>query len=185
MLTAPATKRKPSSSPPAAKRPPPGVEVDEKRIVTSTGALELEKVPGHLVVIGAGVIGLELGSVWHRLGARGHRNGIPRPHRARHGYRGRHRVPAHPEEAGPEVPSGHQGHRRTTANERCRVDAEPVKGGAAETIKADIVLLSIGRRPYTEGLGLEEVGVALDDRRRVRSMRITPPTSLASTPSAT
>ncbi len=60
-----------------------GVDVDEKQIVTSTGGLELDKVPGHLVVIGGGYIGLELGSVWRRLGARGDGGGVPRPHRPR------------------------------------------------------------------------------------------------------
>ena len=92
--------------------PLPGVTVDEKQIVTSTGALELDKVPGHLVVVGAGI---HRPGTWQRLappGRRGHRGGIPRPHRPRHGHRGRHRVPAHPAEAGHQVPSGHQSHRR-------------------------------------------------------------------------
>ena len=66
-----------------------GIEIDEKRIVSSTGALALDKVPEKLLVIGAGVIGLELGSVWRRLGARGDGGRIPRPHPARHGWRSR------------------------------------------------------------------------------------------------
>ena len=66
-----------------------GIDIDEKRIVSSTGALSLDKVPEHLLVIGAGVIGLELGSVWRRLGAQGHGGRIPRPHPARHGRRSR------------------------------------------------------------------------------------------------
>ena len=88
--------------------PLPGVEIDEKQVVTSTGALELEKVPGHLVVVGGGVIGLQ------RLEAAGRRsNGcrIPGPYRSGHGYRSRDRLPAHPAEAGDQVPSGNQGHR--------------------------------------------------------------------------
>ena len=88
-----------------------GRQVDEKQIVTSTGALELAKVPGHLVVIGAGTIGLELGSVWRRLGAEGDGRRVPRPHRARHGHRDRRSLPAHPEKAGLRVPSRHQGDR--------------------------------------------------------------------------
>ena len=70
------------------------------------------------------------------------------------------------QQAGHQVPARHQGHRRHGRRRRRQLTVEPVKGGAAETLKADIVLLSIGRRPYTEGLGLEEVGVALDDRKR-------------------
>ena len=77
-----------------------GIEIDEKRIVSSTGALSLDKVPEKLLVVGAGVIGLELGSVWRRLGAQGHGGGISRPHPARHGRRGRQAVPAHPRKAG-------------------------------------------------------------------------------------
>ena len=71
-----------------------GIAIDEKRIVSSTGALALEKVPEKLLVIGAGVIGLELGSVWRRLGAQGDGGRIPRPHPARHGRRGRASSPS-------------------------------------------------------------------------------------------
>ncbi len=92
--------------------PLPGVEVDEKQIVTSTGGLELDTVPGHLVVIGGGYIGLELGSVWRRLGARGDGGGVPRPHRAHDGRRDRQGVRAHPDAAGHQVPPGHEGDRR-------------------------------------------------------------------------
>ena len=89
-----------------------GIEIDEKRIVSSTGALSLDKVPAKLLIVGAGVIGLELGSVWHRLGAQGHRGGIPRPHPAGHGRRGRKAIPAHPRKAGLCVQARRQGHRR-------------------------------------------------------------------------
>ena len=88
-----------------------GIEIDEKRIVSSTGALSLDKVPGKLLIVGAGVIGLELGSVWHRLGARGHRGGISRPHPAGHGRRGRQAIPAHSRKAGFCVQARRQGHR--------------------------------------------------------------------------
>ena len=81
----------------------PGIDIDEKRIVSSTGALDLGKVPQKLLVVGAGVIGLELGSVWRRLGARGDGGRVPRPHPARHGRRGRAAIPAHAAEAGHRV----------------------------------------------------------------------------------
>ena len=80
-----------------------GIEIDEKRIVSSTGALALEAVPKKLLVVGAGVIGLELGSVWRRLGAEVDGGRIPRPHPSRHGRRSRQAVPAHPRQAGHDV----------------------------------------------------------------------------------
>jgi dihydrolipoamide dehydrogenase len=146
-----------------------GVEVDEKQIVTSTGALELATVPDHLVVIGAGVIGLELGSVWRRLGSRvtviefldrilpGMDSEIATAARrilAKQGltFRLSSKVTAATAGAG-----------------GVSLTVEPVKGGAAEQVTADIVLLAIGRRPYVAGLGLEAVGVALDERGRVRT----------------
>jgi dihydrolipoamide dehydrogenase len=146
-----------------------GVEVDEKRIVTSTGALELDKVPGHLVVIGAGVIGLELGSVWRRLGAEvtviefldritpGLDNEISKAFQAvltKQGFKFKlgHKVTA----------------AKTTAS-GVELTVEPAKGGAAEQIKADIVLLAIGRYAYTEALGLDAAGVATDERGRVKT----------------
>src|SRR5271165_2758276 len=145
-----------------------GVTVDEKQIVTSTGALELNKVPGHLVVIGGGVIGLELGSVWRRLGAEV--TVIEFLDRI---------VPGMDTEVatafqrvlkkqGIKFRLGMKVTGATTADTGVTVSVEPVKGGAVETIAADVVLLSIGRRPYTEGLGLEDVGVALDDHKRVK-----------------
>jgi dihydrolipoamide dehydrogenase len=145
-----------------------GVEVDEKRIVTSTGALELDKVPGHLVVIGGGVIGLELGSVWRRLGAEvtviefleritpGMDNEISTAFQrvlAKQGFK---------------FKLGHKVTAATTTNEGVTLTVEPAKGGAAEQIKADTVLLSIGRYAYTEGLNLAAAGVATDERGRVK-----------------
>ena len=146
-----------------------GVEVDEKRIVTSTGALELESVPKHLVVIGAGVIGLELGSVWRRLGAEvtviefldGILPGMDGEVRkqferilAKQGmkFRLKSKVTA----ATPDATG-------------VTLKVEPAAGGAAEEIRADVVLLAIGRRPYVAGLGLDAVGVALDERGRVKT----------------
>jgi len=146
-----------------------GVDVDEKRIVTSTGALELDNVPEHLVVIGAGVIGLELGSVWRRLGAKvtviefldrilpGMDTELATAARrvlAKQGLTFR---------LGSKVTSA------TTSETGITLTVEPSKGGDAEQMTADIVLLAIGRRPYIEGLGLDAVGVALDERGRVRT----------------
>jgi dihydrolipoamide dehydrogenase len=148
--------------------PLPGVTIDEKQIVTSTGALELDKVPAHLVIVGAGVIGLELGSVWHRLGAEvtvvefldrivpGMDTEVATAFQRilqKQGFKFR---------LGAKVTGA------TTAPDGVTLTFEPVKGGASETLKADIVLVSIGRRPYTDGLGLEAAGVALDDRKRVQ-----------------
>ncbi|WP_137125853.1 dihydrolipoyl dehydrogenase [Roseomonas sp. HF4] len=146
-----------------------GVEVDETRIVTSTGALELAAVPKHLVVIGGGVIGLEMGSVWRRLGAQvtviEFLDGI---------------LPGMDGEVRKQFERilTKQGmtFRLKSKVTGARVDeagvtlaVEPAAGGAAEEIRADVVLLAIGRRPYLAGLGLEAVSVALDERGRVRT----------------
>lgn len=149
--------------------PLPGVAIDEKRIVSSTGALELEKVPNHLVVIGGGVIGLELGSVWQRLGAKV--TVIEYLDRI---------LPTMDGEISKQSQRifGKQGLEfklstkvtgATVAGESVKLTVEPAQGGTAETIEADIVLVAIGRRPYTDGLGLEAVGVELDERRRVKT----------------
>ncbi|WP_407928181.1 dihydrolipoyl dehydrogenase [Elioraea tepida] len=147
----------------------PGVEVDEKRIVTSTGGLELDRVPGHLVVIGGGYIGLELGSVWRRLGAKVTVvELLDRIVPSMDGEVARHfqRILAR---QGMSFRLGTRvaGARRT--NEGVVLTLEPAKGGAAEEITADVVLVAVGRRPYTAGLNLEGVGVALDERGRVRT----------------
>ena len=147
--------------------PLPGVPVDERRIVTSTGALELDAVPKHLVVIGGGYIGLELGSVWRRLGAEV--TVVEYLDRI---------VPAMDQEVGKafERILGKQGIRfrlstkvtgAAVSDAGVALTIEPASGGAAETLKADVVLLAIGRRAYTEGLGLKEIGVATDERGRV------------------
>ena len=147
--------------------PLPGVTVDERRIVTSTGALELDRVPGHLVVIGAGVIGLELGSVWRRLGSKvtvvefldrivpGMDTEVARNFQ---------RVLT---KQGLTFRLGAKVTGARTTDDGVSLTVEPVKGGPAEEITADIVLLAIGRRPYLDGLGLDAVGVALDERGRI------------------
>ena len=144
--------------------PLPGVEVDEERIVTSTGALELAKVPKEMVVIGAGVIGLELGSVWSRLGAKV--TVIEFLDRILPGMDGEickqtQRILA---KQGLKFRLGHKVTAAKTAKTGVSLTVEPVKDGDAETVKTDIVLVSIGRRPYTEGLGLEALGVEIDNR---------------------
>lgn len=141
----------------------PGIAIDEKTVVSSTGALSLERVPEHLVVIGAGVIGLELGSVWQRLGARV--TVIEYLDRILPGLDGEVAKTFQRllERQGFTFKLG----RKVTGVESGTVSFEPAAGGEAETVSADVVLVAVGRKPYTEGLGLSEVGVKLDGRGRV------------------
>jgi dihydrolipoamide dehydrogenase len=144
--------------------PLPGVETDEKQVVTSTGALALDKLPGSMVVIGAGVIGLEMGSVWSRLGAEvtvvefldrilpGMDGEIAKQSQRVLGKQGL------TFKLGTKVTGAKTGKNGVT------LTLEPAKGGAAEELKADVVLVAIGRRPFTEGLGLKELGVAMNNR---------------------
>jgi dihydrolipoamide dehydrogenase len=139
-----------------------GVEIDQKRIVDSTGALALPEVPSSLVVIGAGVIGLELGSVWRRLGAKV--TVLEYLDRITPGVDGE--VAKTFQRAltrqGIEFRLGTKVTGAKARSDGVDVTFEPVAGGASETLKADYVLLAIGRRPYTDGLGLETVGVVPD-----------------------
>ena len=142
--------------------PLPGVTIDEKTIVTSTGALTLEKVPERMLIVGAGVIGLELGSVWRRLGTEvtvveyldrilpGMDDEIAKQFQRILAKQG---VTFH---LGSKVTKVEIGKKGAT------VTVEPAAGGALKSIETDIVLVAIGRRPYTEGLGLEAAGVALE-----------------------
>ena len=146
----------------------PGVTIDEKVVVSSTGALELDRVPKKLLVIGAGVIGLELGSVWRRLGSEV--TVVEYLDRVLPGMDG---------EVGKQFQRilTKQGiafklSTKVTGVEvgkkgGATVTVEPAAGGAAETLQADVVLVCIGRTPYTEGLGLDTVGVQRDDKGRV------------------
>jgi dihydrolipoamide dehydrogenase len=147
--------------------PLPGVTIDEKKIVSSTGALELTEVPKRLVVVGAGIIGLELGSVWRRLGAEvtvvefldricpGIDDEITKFFQ---------RALA---KQGLKFKLGSKVTKAETSDSGVTLTVEPSKGGAAETLPADIVLVAIGRRPYVAGLGLDKVGVKLTDRGRI------------------
>jgi dihydrolipoamide dehydrogenase len=144
--------------------PLPGVAVDQKQIVDSTGALSLPKVPKRLAVIGAGVIGLELGSVWRRLGAEV--TVVEFLDRITPGMDGE--VAKAFQRALTKQGMAFRLGRKVTGAKAARsgvtLTFEPVAGGAAETLEADVVLVCIGRRPYTDGLGLETVGIAPDRR---------------------
>jgi dihydrolipoamide dehydrogenase len=145
----------------------PGIEIDEKRVVSSTGALALMQVPKRLLVIGAGVIGLELGSVWRRLGAAvtviefldrilpGTDNEVARAFQ---------RIL---EKQGMTFRLSSKVTAVDTAAKVLKVKVEPAAGGAAQTLEADVVLVSIGRVPYTQGLGLDEIGVKMDSKGRI------------------
>ena len=144
--------------------PLPGVEIDEKMVVSSTGALELTKVPEHLVVIGAGVIGLELGSVWHRLGAKV--TVVEYLDRVLPTNDGEVSKQAQRifEKQGLEFKLGTKVTGAKLGKKDVTLSLEPAAGGEAADLTADVVLVAIGRRPYTTNLGLETVGVTLDKR---------------------
>ncbi|WP_395621819.1 dihydrolipoyl dehydrogenase [Sphingomonas daechungensis] len=149
--------------------PLPGVEIDEKIVVSSTGALELEKVPGHLVVIGGGVIGLELGSVWRRLGAKV--TCVEFLDQILPGFDDDIRKEANKifKKQGIEFRLGTKVTGVTVNGGKATLTVEPAKGGAAETIEADAVLVSIGRRPNTEGLALDKAGLQVNQRGQIET----------------
>lgn len=144
-----------------------GIEIDEKRIVSSTGALALGKVPEKLLIVGAGVIGLELGSVWRRLGAQV--TVVEFLDRILPGMDGEvaKQFQRLLEKQGFVFKLGAKVTGVDASGPTLKAQIEPAAGGAAETIEADVVLVAIGRVPYTENLGLKEAGVALDSRGRV------------------
>ena len=145
-----------------------GIEIDEKRIVSSTGALSLDGVPSNLLIIGAGVIGLELGSVWHRLGSKV--TVVEFLDRILPGMDGEvaKQFQRILEKQGFAFKLGAKVTGVDTSGKTLKATVEPAAGGAAETLEADVVLVCIGRVPYTEGLGLKEAGIALDNRGRVQ-----------------
>jgi dihydrolipoamide dehydrogenase len=144
-----------------------GIDIDEKRIVSSTGALSLDKVPSKLLIVGAGVIGLELGSVWNRLGAQV--TVVEFLDRILPGMDGEvaKQFQRILEKQGFAFKLGAKVTGVDTSGKSLIAHVEPAAGGKSETLEADVVLVAIGRVPYTEGLGLKEAGVALDDRGRV------------------
>ncbi|TYO66414.1 dihydrolipoyl dehydrogenase [Bradyrhizobium hipponense] len=145
-----------------------GIEIDEKRIVSSTGALSLDKVPGKLLIVGAGVIGLELGSVWQRLGAEV--IVVEFLDRILPGMDGEiaKQFQRILEKQGFAFKLGSKVTGVEANSKALLAKVEPAAGGAAETLEADVILVCIGRVPYTDGLGLKEAGVALDNRGRVQ-----------------
>ncbi|MCZ4282445.1 dihydrolipoyl dehydrogenase [Kiloniella laminariae] len=142
--------------------PLPGIETDEKQIVTSTGALSFKKVPEHLVVIGAGVIGLELGSVWSRLGATV--TVVEFLDRVLPGMDGETAKLAQRvlTKQGLKFKLGMKVTGAAKSKGKVKLTMESVKKGTTEELEVDAVLVSIGRRAYTKGLGLEELGVKME-----------------------
>jgi dihydrolipoamide dehydrogenase len=140
----------------------PGVEIDENVVVSSTGALELPAVPKNLVVVGAGVIGLELGSVWRRLGAEV--TVVEFLDRILPGMDGEvaKQFQRLLEKQGLKFHLGHKVVKVEKTGAGVKVSIEPAAGGSAKTFDADVVLVAIGRRPYTQNLGLEALGVAME-----------------------
>ena len=141
-----------------------GVPIDEKRIVSSTGALSLERVPQKLVVVGAGAIGLELGSVWHRLGSEV--MVVEFLDRILPGMDGEIAKSAQRvlQKQGLAFQLGREVKSAAIAGERVRVTVAARSDGKTETLDTDVVLVAIGRRPFVDGLGLEALGVARDPR---------------------
>ncbi|NEX92731.1 dihydrolipoyl dehydrogenase [Caulobacter sp. 17J65-9] len=142
----------------------PGVAFDQKQVVDSTGALSLPGVPKSLIVVGAGIIGLELGSVWRRLGAEV--TVIEFLDRITPGMDADMATAFQRAltKQGMKFKLGTKVTAAKTGKDGVELTVEPSKGGAAETIKGDVVLVAIGRKPYTAGLGLESVGVQTDAR---------------------
>jgi len=147
----------------------PDVEIDEKIVVSSTGALELDKVPGHLVVIGGGVIGLELGSVWRRVGAKV--TCVEFLDQILPGFDDDVRKEANKifKKQGIEFRLGTKVTGVKVDGGKATLTVEPAKGGAPETIEADAVLVSIGRKPNTEGLALDKAGVQTNQRGQIET----------------
>ena len=149
--------------------PLPGVTIDQKVVVDSTGALELPKVPEHMVVIGGGVIGLELGSVWRRLGAKV--TCVEFLDQILPGFDGDVRKEANKifKKQGIEFKLGTKVTSVAVNGDKATLTVEPAAGGEASTIEADCVLVSIGRKPNTDGLGLEKIGLTPNNRGQIET----------------
>ncbi|WP_294444932.1 dihydrolipoyl dehydrogenase, partial [uncultured Sphingomonas sp.] len=149
--------------------PLPGVTIDQKVVVDSTGALELPKVPEHMVVIGGGVIGLELGSVWRRLGAKV--TCVEFLDQILPGFDGDVRKEANKifKKQGIEFKLGTKVTSVAVNGDKATLTVEPAAGGETSTIEADCVLVSIGRKPNTDGLGLEKIGLTPNNRGQIET----------------
>ncbi len=145
----------------------PGIEIDEKTVVSSTGALDLDTVPENMIIVGAGVIGLELGSVWRRLGSKV--TVVEFLDRILPGMDSEvaNQFQRILKKQGVDFKLSAKVTDIKKTNGSANVTIEPTQGGEAETLKTDVVLVAIGRTPYTQDLGLEDIGVAKDNRGRV------------------
>lgn len=147
----------------------PGIEIDEKRIVSSTGALSLSEVPKKMLLIGGGVIGLELGSVWRRLGAEVTVvEFLDRILPTEDGEVSR-QFERILKKQGMTIRTKTKVTGVDASGKTLKVTVEPAAGGNAETVEADVVLVAIGRKPYTEGLGLDTVGIETDEKGRIKT----------------
>lgn len=148
--------------------PFPGLTIDEKRIITSTGALSLQEVPKKMAVIGGGIIGLEMASVWSRLGAEvtviEFLNQIGGPGMDAEVSKAIQKLL---QKQGIKFKTGTKVTKGDDSGATVALSVEAAKGGKEETLDADVVLVAIGRRPYTEGLGLENVGIEKDEKGRL------------------
>jgi dihydrolipoamide dehydrogenase len=149
--------------------PLPGITIDQERIVDSTGALELPQVPRRMVVIGGGVIGLELGSVWRRLGAEV--TVVEFLDQILPGFDGDVRKEANKifKKQGFEFRLSTKVTKAERKGDTVTLTVEPAKGGPPETLEADVVLVSIGRKPNTEGLGLDKAGLKTNQRGQIET----------------
>ncbi len=147
----------------------PGIEIDEEKIVSSEGALKLGKVPENLVVIGGGVIGMELGSVWQRLGA--NVTVIEFVDQILPGMDGEVRKEANKifKKQGIKLKLSSKVTSAKSTKKGVELSVEPAAGGDAETMNADVVLVAVGRKAFTDSLGLDSVGVETDERGRVKT----------------
>ncbi len=145
----------------------PGITIDEEKIVSSTGALDLTEVPEKMIIIGGGVIGLELGSVWRRLGAQV--EVIEYLDRILPGMDAEiaKQFQRILEKQGISFKLSAKVTAAKKTGKGVELSVEPAAGGAAEKLKADVVLVAVGRKPYTANLGLEKLGIALDNRGRI------------------
>ncbi|KAF5588123.1 dihydrolipoyl dehydrogenase [Fusarium subglutinans] len=148
--------------------PFPGLEIDEKRVITSTGAIALEQVPETMTVIGGGIIGLEMASVWSRLGSKvtiveflGQIGGPGMDTEIAKNTQKILKKQGLEFKLNTKVVSGDK------SGDKVKLEVDSAKGGKPESIESDVVLVAIGRRPYTGGLGLENIGLEADDRGRV------------------